>query len=502
MPIKDYKPFSKEEKEYILRRHKELVDQFNERLPQGKKLSYDNGLEKRLDNPDTVALYRIGQKVKRMQDDQKAILSEMERKFGKVTTTNCMSRSLFYAFDTSKTDDAKAYNEKLYKAYRENPEKVAYSRYNKLLEVDPREIFNCRDDKTKLAEYYLEHYPQCEEAFVFDSVLGKANPTPEMKSAIASMKKPMEVIAYPQSYMKVAHDLDYFAFPEMNAKQSEIIQLKGGEFMLNISETIRCRLNNALEDEVMDKPWKYFGKLQIRGIPLEKGTFLKNKPVEKSIVDGKTVYKEVSYDKLLGPADPNVELKKRNEKEIFGVKCMTRSFQAEYLKKWRENFQKRAGFAGNFDINAIEEYHKGGWFERNLLFSTSKQYKEMIKAMKDYNDPNSKFYCDKAHLRGKADAYVQRKHNQGYADVSQMKGTSKIRTELALNIITECDAHDDFEQVEKDWFKSNEPEPIVAPKQPFLRARDVAEDEHANENNNDMEVSKDLVEEDDLDMTM
>ena len=41
MPIKDYKPFSKEEKEYILRRHKELVDEFNERLPYGKKLSYD-----------------------------------------------------------------------------------------------------------------------------------------------------------------------------------------------------------------------------------------------------------------------------------------------------------------------------------------------------------------------------------------------------------------------------------------------------------------------------
>ena len=61
---------------------------------------------------------------------------------------------------------------------------------------------------------------------------------------------------------------------------------------------------------------------------------------------------------------------------------------------------------------------------------------------------------------------------------------------------------DDFEQVEKDWFKSNEPEPIIAPKQPFLRARDVAEDEHANENNNDMEDSKDLVAEDDLDMTI
>ena len=43
---------------------------------------------------------------------------------------------------------------------------------------------------------------------------------------------------------------------------------------------------------------------------------------------------------------------------------------------------------------------------------------------------------------------------------------------------------------------------IIAPKQTFLRARDVAEDEHANENNNDMEDSKDLVSEDDLDMTM
>ena len=113
MPIEEYAPFTPEEKAQIIARHKELVDKFNERLPFGKKLRVDENLSKKLDNPETIALYRIGQKAHELHQKQAAIHKQMENKFGKVTESNCMSRSLVYAFDTSGTEEAKKYNESM-----------------------------------------------------------------------------------------------------------------------------------------------------------------------------------------------------------------------------------------------------------------------------------------------------------------------------------------------------------------------------------------------------
>ena len=70
----------------------------------------------------------------------------------------------------------------------------------------------------------------------------------------------------------------------------------------------------------------------------------------------------------------------------------------------------------------------------------------MIQAMKDFHNPESEHFGDKAHLKGKAGAYIDRKMlKQGYATVDKMKGTSKIRTELALDIFEACDEKVDFE---------------------------------------------------------
>ena len=48
MPNKEkepkYKPFTQEEKDYIIKRHKELVDEMNKYLPDEQKLQYDKNL--------------------------------------------------------------------------------------------------------------------------------------------------------------------------------------------------------------------------------------------------------------------------------------------------------------------------------------------------------------------------------------------------------------------------------------------------------------------------
>lgn len=470
-----YKPFSKEEKEQIIARHRELVDTFNKHLPHGQKLMYNENLEKELDKEENIALYRIGQQVHEKQLQQQAILKNMEGKYGKRTESNCMSRSLQYVFDTSGTKEAQKYNERIYRDYMQDPNKVAYQRYKGVLDFNPREAFDTRNDKVKLAEYYVKTYPLCEEAFVFHSVVENGNSTPAMKEAITSMKKPLEVLSYPKNIVNTAYDLDNFAFPKMTAQQVEHYFNNAHEDLLNLTPTVNTKLNGVLEEATMDKPWQYYGKLQKHDIPLEESTFLKNKPVEKIENNGEVTYKEVIYDKLIASKQGQVVLKQRSEDEIFKVRCMNKSFVKQYTKWWGKEFQEIRGEEGPFDLARIEDRHKGGFFERYIWHSTSNEYKEMIQAMKDFHNPESEHFGDKVHLKGKANAYIDRKMlRQGYATIDQMKGTSKARTQLALDIIEACDEKVDFDKIENDWYKENEIAEVVE-KEQALNANDVEE---------------------------
>ena len=500
MPEKKYEPFTKEEKAEIIRRHKELVDQFNERLPDGNKLKYDEELEQKLDNPETIALYRIGQQIKEIQDKQKAIHTALEAKYGaSKEAKNPIGRSLVYAFKVEDTDEAKKYNEKLYRDYIEDPNKVAYQRCKNLLDTNFADIYNLQDDKQKLAQYFLDTYPLCEEAYVFDGAINNGKPTPEMKVASKSMKKPLEVLAYPRDLVRNAHELDYFAFPKMSAEQSSLIQLQGGELMLNISPTIKSCLDNAMAEEVMDKPYSYFGKFIEHGIELNKETLLKYKPVQRIEQNGQVKFEEVSYDQFFKHNNGDISIQERSEEEIFQIKCINKSFQAQYMKKWDKKFQEKAGEIGDFNMAAIEDRHKGGFIERYILHSTSREYKEMIQAMKDIHDPSSPKYGNKFYAKEKARLYLDHKHNKGYHNIEQARGTDKIRMQLALNVINACDETSNFEEIENEWFKENEVQVEAQKEQIVVK-------EAADEKENDIQKMKENIEEEleveeDLNMT-
>ena len=498
-----YKPFSKEEKEQIIARHHQIVDELNKHLPYGQKLMYNENLAKELDKPENIALYRIGQQVHEKQLQQKAILTQMEGKYGKRTESNCMSRSLQYVFDTSGTKEAQKYNERIYRDYMQDPGKVAYQRYQKILNFNPREAFDTHNDKVKLAEYYLKTYPLCEEAFVFHSVVENGNPTSAMKEAITSMKKPLEVLSYPKNIVNTAYDLDHFAFPDMTPQQVQLYYDDAHQDIMNLSPTVNAKLNGVLEEAVMDKPWQYYGKLQRHDVPLESGTFLNNKPVEKIENNGQVTYKEVIYDKLLTSKQGQVVLQQRSEEEKFQIRCMNKSFVKQYTNWWGKEFQEIRGEQGNFNLEQIEKRHRGGFFERYIWHSTSNEYKEMIQAMKDFHDPKSEHFGDRTHLKGKAKGYIDRKMlRQGYATVDQMKGTSKIRTQLALDIIEACDEEVDFDKIENDWYKENEiqeveKEQAVSAKevedQPLIEDEKVKENEKVVQKENENEIQNEKV---------
>lgn len=478
-----YEEFSKEEKDAIIRRHKELVERFNKTLPDNLKVAVDPDLEEKLDDPQTIAIYRIAKEMEAKREKQKAIEAKLEAKYGKCNANpNPLSRAFFYELDPSGTPAAEEYNEKLYKDYIKDPNKVVFLRYGKALETDPTAIYNCNDDKLKLVEYYRDTYPLCEEGFVFSSVVGRPeSATPEMYKALRSIVKPMETIGYPVNLVRAACGLDYFACPSLTLEQSAMIQSLDLELMRECGEPLKRTLDEVIVGQTVDSPKTFFGKFVERGIKLEQGMFAKLRPEQYDLdADGKPInIKEAKYDEVFNAApDANFRIGKREGNDLFKVSSINKSFEAEYMKAWKKAFlRRREEIAEDIDIARLEDQHKGGWWER-FRGTTSVQYKEFLQAFKDYHDPQSPNYLNKENLKTKGNAYLERKRGQGYSDISRMKGTSKIRAQWVTDTIAACDEVK-IDDVAKDWLKDYAPE---IKREPFLKAQDVEENPLENEN--------------------
>ena len=474
-----YAPLTKEEKQRIMQRHKELVDRMNQTLPDGMKLKYDENLEKRLDDPKEVGLVRIAQEMEERKNQQRKIEADLESRFGKCKIKTNLSRAFFYELDTSGTPEANAYNERLYKDYIENPDKVIFLRYGKLLETDPTGIYNCDDDPLKLAEYYKDTYPLCEEGFVFDSVVGSSDlATPDMRVALkGSLVKPMETIGYPVNMMRAAAHPDFLACPKMTMEQVLLIENTDREFMLECGEGFKRVLDETLVQATVDTPKTFFGKFIERGIPLQQGMFAKLRAESYDLdANGNPInIQEAKFDQVLsGPGNSNKEYRiaPRPDANLLHVSSMNKSFEKHYLDSWQKKFSQKQGRINEFNVQEIENAHKGGWWERHIPWLTSKQYKQFMQAFKDYNNPESEHYLDKAHLKAKGEAYMAHKARQGKTSIERARGTDKIRMQLVTSTIEACDETTP-QSVAKEWLKDYSPE---IKREPFLKAEAVAEE--------------------------
>ena len=474
---KKYPPLTEEEKRQILSRHRELVDRMNQTLPDEMKLRYDEGLAARLEEEKEVAIYRIGLEMEEKRAQQKRICDELEGRFGapERNSGNPLTRAIYLAMDTSGTEQANAYNEKLYQDYLQDPGKIVYMRYGDLMKVNPKAIYDCGDDPLKLAEYYRDTYPQCEEAFNFSSVINNGKATPAMKQALASMTKPMETISYPVTMVKSATGLDYFACPKMTPEQAAIVQQGDRDLMAQSGETLRYITTNSLVQGTMDSPCTFFGKFVDRGIDLKSGMFVENRPETFELdADGNpTNIREVGYDRLFDaqPGD-NVRLSPRPAENLRQVEAVNTTYQRAYQQRWQAIFNQKRGYNGEFDIKQIETQHQGGFFERYIRHSTSTQYSEYLQAFKDFHNPESPNYLNEDNLRTKGEAYLQRKRDQGYPNIDDLKGTSLIRAKFVMASLEACNAthKQDVESTLLGDYSN------FAERTTFLTAEDVAED--------------------------
>lgn len=500
MPGKEkYPPFTEQEKKQILNRHRELIAEMNKTLPDEMKLQEDPDLPKKLDDPKNVALYRIGQEIQEKRQKQAQIQTDLENRFGRnQRRDNPLTRSLVYALDTRDNDQAKAYNEQLYRDYLNNPEKVVYLRYKKMLDFNPQEVYDLGDDPVKLAEYYRDTYPLCDEAFVFHFVMDTCDVTPAMKSALHSMKKPLEVLKDPSNMVRASSHIDNFACPKLTPEQVAMV-MTNRDLMANCSDQLRTKINSYLGENALEDPHEYYEKMLEHNVQLKKGVLYENRPVERKIgPNGRATYEEISYDKLFNPQGSTVLLEKRSEHDIFGVKCVTKAFQREYQARWQQLFNQKRNHIGDFDLHQIEDQHKGGFAERYIFFSTSQQYRDMLQALKDFHNPDSPHYLDSQHLDQASQAYLDHKREQGY-DFDHLKGTTKARVNLALSIRATIKQGVDMDKLEKDYLHDYD---VALSKENALSASDVEEKPLSSEPKAENDLEKNLETQVDIDPTI
>ena len=445
----DYEPLTQQEKQAIIDRHHFLVDKMNVTL--GGVLKYeDEAILQKLEDPKQVAAYRMFQEQQRRNAKREALMDSLKKKYGPNTiTSNPASRT--FKFMLRLGDDPKdvAYNEKIYQEYISHPEKLVYRSYSKLLNLNPKQIYDLGNDKQAMAEFYMENTELCESAYSFAPVLNAqdSQTTRALKKALVSMAKPFETLNELGNVVKTS-GIEYLAFPTMTQEQTAMSMMTRELFQGNPYPDLTEVVNQKLGAQILEKPHDYFQHFIDKDIDINEPDFLvKYKAMRRDPETGERT--EVSFDAIFVQHDPNAYIDTRSPEEMFQIKCVNKVFQDQYAQK----FQSRIATKLNqmiFNVNQLEEEHKGGWFERNILHSTSVEWTEFIEAFKQFNDPEHPNYLRKDVLRPKAQAYLDHKHDQGYETLADMKGTSLKRGTFCQSVIDVCDELDEQEAAIKE----------------------------------------------------
>ena len=433
----DYsKPLTQEEKDAIIARHHFLVDKMNETL--GGVLKYeDEDILKRLDDPEEVEIYRMYEEHKRRDEERQRIYDSLEAKYGKGTlSNNPMGRIFKYSLKLSGSDKDNEYNEKIYQQLINNPEKLAYTEYNKLLNIDATEIARLGNNKVNQAYFYMEHEALCEQAYALSGVVNAyvTHASEGIKEA-RSLKKPFEDLNAYGNLVKQG-GFEYLACPSLTQEQAVASMMCRELFMGDPYPELTKVINGKAGMNKTDTPNDLINKFKNYGIETnDPDLFIKYKAVRTNPQNGER--QEVNFDELFVKDDPNVRLEKRSKEEIFQI----RAFNSVYQHKYVESFQGRIASKLNqivFDVEQLADERKGNWVERNILRSTSPEWTAFVESFRQFNDPNHANYGRKDILREKAEAYQQHKRDQGYEKLSDMKGTSLKRSTLCQAVIDTC----------------------------------------------------------------
>ena len=479
---------TQEEKNAIILRHKELVDEFNKYLPDDNKIPYDNDLEKRLDNEAEVKYYKSLQAIGERERKQKEIYQRLIKDFGDMPQERLsLARTFQSALKTENTEQAKEYNENLYREYQSDPDKVFYKRYKEVLEFNPQKLLNALDDKQKLADFYLENQTVCDDAFVYDSAINNKyfDINKDLQKSASGMSKTIESLNIAKKVCN-ADMVDYFSFPKMTSEQYNMVMAGNPTKYMTKGAPLQPKFNQFVAPAKPEEVKAEFQAIKDHGLMLGKGFFLRYKALQHD--DKTNTTKEIPIEDAVKnyKTNGNITIEERSRNEIFNLRRINDTYDREYMNIWQEKFAKNYNDKP-FDFDEIKEANKGGTFER-LFNRTSREYQTFIRTLGEYNNPESPNYMNKELLKETAQAYFDYKTERGIS-FNRIDKTGQDRLMLVSAVIQTINDMDNNDQ-EVSTKINNTIYGITPERKQFLRENDLDDNLINNEINNDFESLK------------
>lgn len=479
---------TQEEKNAIILRHRELVDEFNKYLPDDNKIPYDNDLEKRLDNEAEVKYYKSLQAIGERERKQKEIYQNLIKDFGDMPQERLsLARTFQSALKTENTEQAKEYNENLYREYQSDPDKVFYKRYKEVIEFNPQKLLNALDDKQKLADFYLENQTVCDDAFVYDSAITNKyfDINKDLQKSASGMSKTIESLNIAKKVCD-ADMVDYFSFPKMTSEQYNMVMAGNPTKYMTKGAPLQPKFNQFVAPAKPEEVKAEFQAIKNHGLMLGKGFFLRYKALQHD--DKTNTTKEIPIEDAVKnyKSNGNITIEERSRNEIFNLRRINDTYDREYMNIWQEKFAKNYKDKP-FDFDEIKEANKGGKFER-LFNRTSKEYQTFIRTLGEYNNPESPNYMNKELLKETAQAYFDYKTERGIS-FNRIDKTGQDRLMLVSAVIQTINDMDNNEK-EVSAKINNAIYEIDPERKQFLRENDLDDNLINNEINNDFESLK------------
>ena len=436
-----------------------------------KELNYEDELNKlnaKLNDERNVKLYRLANEVKEKKTAHSKALREAEEtitnelkaqaqkegkdaskvKFEVPSHKDYLSRDITFMMKTDGSEESKIYNINLLKTYAKNPEAFTHNEMKKVLSFDPKPVVDLGNDEVKLMEYCKDNIAFCTECQDIWSASCHSLVTPEFKEALNSIKGLTEKINRGDNLVSKYSSLAFLTLPDISKDKASMLFINKAKIKLFPPRTEPKTFSKALDVargvfDTVQSPAEYYQKLQAKGLVIDKDLFLKYKCVETNPKTGEK--HETSFDDLIEGKE-NVTFELRTPEELKRLGYISKQIGEPLTNEFSRVLGEKRGKA--FNQEDVEKEMKGGWFAR-WFRKPSREFKDFMQALKDYNDPTRKGYLNKDALAAAGNKYLSHVENNGGLNPQNMNSTRKARFELVQNTIASLNDIENSKFIEK-----------------------------------------------------
>ena len=466
------------------------INEINKYLPSDKKLTIDQKFVEKLNNKNITKTISIAEALKFRRQKQEDILEELVINSGyKIPKYPLIITSSFL---TSGTKEANDYNKSLFEDFMNDPKKYLYEEIKKVFDIQAKDLYALKDDPLKNAQFYDLNFSTIENVSkIIEIIKNDPNINKDLKDAIPSMESLINIATYPKRLTQ-EYEREMLAFPKLSYDLAMILNNEyindNKDLPTEVKDYILAstnKNNNISPNKYLHHIHRIMNKSKTKDIFEKSGRFITR--ILPFRLDEGHKNELVDIDNILYPSGAKMGIKMvSNPTSRIGVECITTDVKEKYVNLWKEKFEQERGYNRPFNIELIEKENQGGFFER-LRGKTSNEYKAMILALKEFNDPKSKNYLNYDNLKEKAQAYINHKRSQGYGVTKNYSGTPKKRKELADAILSMEKIHNNIMHQIKNEFSPDIKVPAgEIKKQEVFESNDIIEViiKKPNDNNN------------------